>query len=416
MGGGLVQQVSSNPVKGGTDIWAQHTKQPTKYARTAFEIIASDITPAEQSDPNTIRHVVFCHGDLMGDVWYEITFANSIPVDVYSIIENITFEIGGKTIESYTGQALKMLSLFDKKATPHAVSNTVSFPIKLCTSDHMESYLPLLCLASHAVVINIKLSKSIKPEDVIKQRMYITYVQLDTEERRNLNVGVPYKYPVTLKTSSKHQLVVQDPKQSKQIRIQRNMELRDIIFLVEPKTHTTSDQLIRASLTCTNGGKHYDVYAKTSPIMFQHMIPQQYYGVEKNSHPIYFMPFDHLPLSAISASNLNTSQYDWTLELCLQPGAYNVHVMTRTNNIIGITSGMGSLQNPYSPPPPPASVSYDDMLKLYRIHSKSSISSEIINECTKRGWKIYVDGHSQIYGLLDAPKDATDQVNEVFAC
>ena len=51
-----------------------------------------------------------------------------------------------------------------------------------------------------------------------------------------------------------------------------------------------------------------------------------------------------------------------------------------------------------------SSVTYCNELMLFKIYYPNGITDNHINLAKKRGWKLFVDGHEQIFGLLDAPE------------
>ena len=62
-----------------------------------------------------------------------------------------------------------------------------------------------------------------------------------------------------------------------------------------------------------------------------------------------------------------------------------------------------------------ADITYVDHLQLFKIFCPLyPITDNTILEAKKRGWALFVDGHAQIYGLLNAPKEALIKVEELF--
>ena len=53
--------------------------------------------------------------------------------------------------------------------------------------------------------------------------------------------------------------------------------------------------------------------------------------------------FDHAPLGTFPTSTLHTHLVGTHIELRLQPGRYDVHVLARSANIIRMLSGMSGL-------------------------------------------------------------------------
>jgi hypothetical protein len=62
-----------------------------------------------------------------------------------------------------------------------------------------------------------------------------------------------------------------------------------------------------------------------------------------------------------------------------------------------------------------AEITYVDHLQLFRIFwPLYPITEETIQEAKKRGWALYMDGHGQTNGLLNAPKEALSEVEQLF--
>lgn len=61
-----------------------------------------------------------------------------------------------------------------------------------------------------------------------------------------------------------------------------------------------------------------------------------------------------------------------------------------------------------------ATVSYDTELQMYRVFLRSGITQGHHDGARDKGWRLYVDGHSQIYGLLSAPAGVLAEVETLF--
>lgn len=326
-----------------TTIWGPVPHK--QYTIAAQEIITHDA----HMTSNTIYETVSRCGDLMGHIWYEVTLPEPLKHanDAFDIIESLKYTIGGQVIEHYSGQALRMLSVFDKHARPSIHNNTVVFPLRVCNSYDTHLFLPLVRLAFHEVKLKLKLADHIRP---VKQQIHITYITLDTEERRYLSCTIPrLQLRITQKVSLTQMINVENSGTRTKIPLNMKGYLRDLIVLLKPKQNCEVDPMI--SMQMLIGG--YDDAGK--PVMFQrqnplgpamtrHVIPQQYYSVEKNDNYIYFMPFDHTPLRTHSTASLNMEKLLTELVLVLHPGTYDVHMLFRFNNILNMSSGMAGLQ------------------------------------------------------------------------
>ena len=318
-----------------------------QYTIAAQEIITYTHHMYKTSD--AIHHYnISRHSDLMGHIWYEITIPEPLkqPNDAFDIIEYIEYTIGGQLIESYSGQALRMLAVFDKHARPSICSNTIVFPLRLCNCYDTHLFLPLVCLACHDVKLKIKLADHVVP---VKHQLHITYITLDTEERRQLACVLPrLQLRITQKQSLMDRISVEGADKPIKIPLTMKRPLRDLVVLLKPKRHCEVDPMI--SMHMLIGG--YDdagkpvMFKRQNPlgsVMTRHVIPRQYYDVENNDDYIYFMPFDHMPLSTQSTASLNMAKLLTELVLNLHPGAYDVHILLRFNNILNICSGMAGL-------------------------------------------------------------------------
>jgi hypothetical protein len=61
---------------------------------------------------------------------------------------------------------------------------------------------------------------------------------------------------------------------------------------------------------------------------------------------------------------------------------------------------------------------FDENLNLYKIHCTHRIDDELIGLVQQHGWRIAVDGHGQVYALIDAPntRDVMNTLCNMFNC
>ena len=320
-------------------------KPPTKYTNSVQEYIGFDF----DNDTVTISR----NGDLMGDCFLHVTGMPVMPgmpgmpgiqdleyESIYDLITSISYEIGGQMIEKYTGQALRMLATFDKKAKASIQGNKVVFPLRLCTS---ETKLPLISLRFHEVKVKVVLASS---DTKLQKKLFVNYICLDTEERRTIAQN-PHQYQVFQKSVMSHTFKSNTQNQTCDINVTNFLKgaVRDVIVLIKQidKCLECHEPLIDMRIIY----KKHVLQMDLDGIMLRHVIPRQTYGIENietNTEQIYFMPFDNTPTTNTCTGFFNFREGEkTTLKIQLEPGSYQIYIMARTFNLLKTESGMAGM-------------------------------------------------------------------------
>jgi len=316
--------------------------------------------------------------DLVRDVWYVVTL-HDVPDDVYGLIESVEFTIGGQVIERYSGFALKMLATFDKKAVASVMSGetpdgiTVAIPLRLCTSDD-TAYLPLICLAYQEVVVRVTPSAG---HNALKHSLFVDHIMLGTDVHTRIR-DVERDMRVTAKHSLSYTVDALLDTPNRIVVPLVAPALRDLVIFVRPmhKPDTRIDHgdidyatprdavllmlleridnlearlapkplvspLISLGVSLAVTRRDGTVHEETVPfnvMMAQHAVPRQCYGIESNPHPMYYVPFDLFPYGVSPTTTLNVHQVG--IEMRMQPGRYEVHVLARTKRVYKIAAGI----------------------------------------------------------------------------
>lgn len=374
---GLIQLINHAPVEPVRTLWLPPLLKPC--TNSSSDIVSHPLHP-ENTNPCT---AIGRNGDLLKTVWYKLTLAGPIPENPYDLLEEIAYTIGGQLIEKYSGTSLEMMSHYEPKAKVSVSGNTLVFPLCLCTSGELA--LPLICLAYHEVKLSIKLRRDTKVE---KHALETTYVYLDTDERRRLTQGMsqePRQYHITQKFSIKRQATCYGPAIKIPISsIHLRNRIRDLAFkitplakpaaLIPPLDHDgltedpkdafmlmlleridqlenrlspakPAEPLVSATFVFSTTTSNTTIKHRQDAAMLKHAIPREHYSLE-NNESVYYMPFDHTPTQLYSSSSLCLRNIALEIELELVPGTYNIEVLLRQDNVLTITSGMGSLRYP----------------------------------------------------------------------
>ena len=354
MSGGLVELFASsdnnNSANANACLWGPLPE--TVYTAASHEIINVPLVNGMVTVPR--------NADLIGETWCQVTLAEPFPMgaDPFDLIEEITYEIGGTIIERYCGRALKMLSLFDVRARPsYSINRTVIvFPLRLCTSANTHLYLPLICLRYHEVRIGVKVkvvSNPIKSEvacNPVKSELLISYIFLDTKERRDICNSMN-DVPHALQITQKMCIIKKRDNAEEKLTIplaSLGGKVRDIIVLANPDQ---SDLVSMRILARATGSDTW--HERQRPIdssMCGGAIQRHFYGITETNNAMYFFPFDHMPLNDVPTGGMNLSRSEAKLELTFQTSktsktSSDVCILIRSANVMRLTCGMASLDH-----------------------------------------------------------------------
>jgi hypothetical protein len=313
-----------------------YQKKSNQFTKSAHEIT---------SVSNFVSDSVFIsrkNGDLLGECFLELTLPEKIEKlsNPYDLIKQITYEIGGSIIEQYNGKALEMISSFDREARYSVSGTKIVFPLRLCTSAQMHKFLPLISLTYH----DVKIKFEVDPK-VLSKKLYMTYVFLDSEERRYFAQN-PRDLILTLKKM--HSFDIESGSESEQQKIEMpfgKIGLRDMIFSICDSTGLEMEEpLIGAKLSLENPKwQKIDRQEYLDGNMLRNVIPMANYGVSDSR--FYILQFDPTPLEVEPGGVFDLGE-DLTLflNLMLVPGKYKIQILTRSYNVFCIQSGMGKIK------------------------------------------------------------------------
>ena len=297
-------------------------------------------------------------GDLMGECFFHVTLDSPPPDDPFELIERVEYVIGGSVIESYTGKTLAAVATFDRRARPSVVGNVVVLPLRLCTSAACSTWLPLISLRFHEVVLRVTTPARLLSSVVVSRALHVEYACLDTEERRKL-------------AQTEHELIV-NPKMSAEFTLDmgediENIEnidvdltpwlagvvLRDLVVEicpVVPGCGTVSEIVLRSER---------GELMRLDAAMAARAVPRSRYGIDAfdEGRFVYYLPFDNAPADPFATATLRVRKDDGFLRLQVSFAERRqaewpecrVHVTARTFNAIKTCSGMAALAM-FAPP------------------------------------------------------------------
>ena len=301
---------------------------------------------------NTFEVTVARDGDLMGECFFHVTLDSPPPDDPFELIEHVEYVIGGSVIESYTGKTLAAVATFDRRARPSVVGNVVVLPLRLCTSAACSTWLPLISLRFHEVVLRVTTPARLLSSVVVSRALHVEYACLDTEERRKL-------------AQTEHELIV-NPKMSAEFTLDmgediENIEnidvdltpwlagvvLRDLIVEICPQPGTTGQISVSEIVLRSERGE----LMRLDAAMAARVLPRSRYGIDAfdEGRFVYYLPFDNAPADPFATATLRVRKEEGFLRLQVsfaerrQAGECRVHVTARTFNAIKTCSGMAAL-------------------------------------------------------------------------
>lgn len=340
---------------GNTSLWTPPTAtNQVRYSKSTREFIEVPF------DSGNAVVKVTRYGDLMKECFLCLTYDQLPPEvnNIYDIIKSVHLSIGGQLIEQYSGDSLRVLASFNKKAkvmVSHLANGLkqLMFPLSLALSTE-DTHIPLVCLAFHEVCIGVELIDHADSQ-LKRKSLYINYIHLNSDERRttcreNINV-TPLQYRIFQKIEHRVTLTSDGPATVQKIKIPTYMDaMRELIVLLKPKTVIDGDCnepviKMRLSINDLNGQLGEE---EGDAMLYRQVIPRLYYDIEDNNELMYIMSFDHTPLEKQCSGLLNQPEHGLTLKMQLVSGEYDVCIMARCFNVLEITHGMGNLKWPHS--------------------------------------------------------------------
>ena len=252
-----------------------------------FERSANTIQPI----PGTLEDgkksfVIPREGDLLGECYIRFVLDKPINLEtIYKMIDNIHYDVGPTTIDSFNGDCMRARASYDENAIP-LISNsgkTIILPLRLSTSIREDRYLPLISLAFHQIKIIVEFNDDYK---YLYDSITILgeYVILDIKERREM-AQTGHHYTIFPR---KYQVET-----SRSFPLKFGVTARDIIII--------SDEPLSSIKLKINQHNRYELH---DALIFQKLYARRY-GILDNKQNIYFMPFDRTILTENVNGSLN---------------------------------------------------------------------------------------------------------------
>lgn len=201
-GGGLMQLVATNAqdlyLSGQPQMtfWKESYKRHTNYAaeRVCLELVG-------QPKSEAFSAVITRQGDLVSQAYLRLHFSidgefrsykefeTQISLCCYRLVSRLHLEIGGHIVDQMDGYQIWLMSKLDPNSIQTRIENDGSGTLQMPFFFTMSSgkALPLIGLQYHEVRIFVELNRKAAgiPEQVaIKPELLLTYVFLDSDERR----------------------------------------------------------------------------------------------------------------------------------------------------------------------------------------------------------------------------------------
>ena len=391
-GGGLLQLVA----QGKQDVFLTGNPQITwfkmVYRRyTNFAIESQQIY--FDGDPDFGKRVTALvprRGDLLGPIIMEVVLpyvtmsdgSSGVYVNStgYSLIEEISLEIGEQEIDKQTGEWMEIWTTLTTPASQRdALNNMIGrvdglnqaptvvaaptcsvggykygavklyIPLQFWFNKNPGLYLPLLAMQYHPIRINMKIrdlagmisntnitqgcsALQPQPTSIVDVRLYGDYVYLDTEERRRFVANtheylieqIQYTPPVTITEGVNTQ----------NVRLEFNHPLRELIWVVQRDIMNTTHEWFNFGSTSSyesgisrdilqDGNLQVDGYDRFDPRdsgYFRIVQPYQYHTTTDIKKFIYVYSFALRPEEMQPSGSLNASRIDnMNLILNLRP-------------------------------------------------------------------------------------------------
>jgi hypothetical protein len=349
------------------------------------QIFTECLIDIRENDYRKNTYTLTRNGDLAGDSYFTCVFPEdaSLPAaDLWAILETVTWSFNGAVFERYDGRCLQMLAKLDPSLRPfvHRVSGgrqRVVFPLGSCFGKDAGVYLPLICMAFQDVIVHVGMADNwsrVAEEKMIKT----TYQVLDTKERRALAKS-SRSDDVTTKMSIHATHASSEPSSTARIHMDpvwntdkndnENRDVRDIMIMVRSRGAGAQDPVRSLRLKHKFSGKvdsdsESEFEHSVDPVDARSLIPRHYYDCDENARSsgrdddgtittCYFWPFDPIPRNRVSDKGWlrtgGSSGHDYFLELELEPGFHDIHVLTRMRRKFETSSGTSRFCDGFCP-------------------------------------------------------------------
>jgi hypothetical protein len=405
-GGGLLQLVA----QGKQDVFLTGNPQITwfkmVYRRYTNFAIESQMIYFD-GDPDFGKRVTALiprRGDLLGPIIMEVvlpyvkmtdgTPGNYVNSTGYSLIEEISLEIGEQEIDKQTGEWMQIWSTVTTPASQvDALNNMIGrvnglnqppvvapstgtcsvggynygavklyIPLQFWFNKNPGLYLPLLAMQYHPIRINMKIrdlegmiantdmvptcgKRTVQPVKIIDLRLWGDYIYLDTEERRRF-VSNTHEYLIE-QIQYSPSISLLSGVNTHNIRLEFNHPLREIFWVIQRDVMTTTHEWFNYGSTSlyetgisrdilqdgTLQVDGYDRFDARDSGYFRLVQPYQYHTSTDVKQFIYLYSFALRPEDMQPCGSLNASRIDnMNLLLNLRPDSNEPKTIT-TNTV-----------------------------------------------------------------------------------
>ena len=319
--------------------------------------------------------VVSRNGDLMHQVYLQVKlpaldnsdsrWVNNIG---HFLINEVSVEIGGQVIDRHYGDWLNIWSELTQTAEKAAgydkmigaqlenSGGTLYIPLQFWFCRNPGLALPLISLQYHEVKFNIHFrdaqdcyTGSASRPEIINASLYVDYIYLDSDERRQI-AKENHEYLIEQLQMSPEE--VHDTSIVK-AKLPFNHPCKEFIWVLHAEERETAKEWSDYSLDGEGAQTVEEVslmlngherFAKRDGVYFNLVQPYQYHtcvppaGIYVYSFSLN--PEEHQPSGSINMSRIDTAILTLTTNIV---GSYKLRIYARNYNVFRIASGMGGL-------------------------------------------------------------------------
>lgn len=291
------------------------------------------------------------------------------------MIDEVSIEIGGQTIDKHYGDWLNIwneltqtaekeagynvmigntTTLTDNTVTPTTVpASTLYVPLQFWFCRNPGLALPLIALQYHEVKFNISFkplaslyvaSDALVGTPALAATLYVDYIYLDTDERRQF-AQVQHEYLIEqLQYTGAESIAGSGSVKSK---LALNHPCKELVWVVQPNANADlsdysvsgADSVVDAKLQL-NGQDRFS----TRPGAYFNLVQPYQHHTRVPSAGIYVYSFclnpeQHQPSGSVNMSRIDNA----TLHLTTAAGASKLRVYAVNYNVLRIMAGMGGL-------------------------------------------------------------------------
>lgn len=377
MTGGLMQLVAI----GSQDVYISGNPQitffKTVYRRhTNFSIESIEQTLKGSIDfGQKVNCTVSRNGDLIHKVYLQVKLPSLNNVDSkwvnnigHILIQEVSIEIGGQIIDKHFGDWLNIWDELTQTAEKAAgydkmigaklenSGGTLYIPLQFWFCRNPGLALPLISLQYHDVKFNIEFRKasdcfigSATTPQIINASLYVDYIYLDTDERRQF-AQINHEYLIEQLQFSAEEVYETTIVKSK---LAFNHPCKELIWVLHSEERELAKEWSDYSLdgdgsqTLIDATLHlngHERFSKRDGDYFNLVQPYQHHTCIPSAgiyvYSFSLNPEEHQPSGSINMSRIDTAILSLTSGIS---GKYKLRVYARNYNILRISSGMGGL-------------------------------------------------------------------------